>query len=52
MGKKCAKSGMVGEWGASVWVICVVTAFRFVFYRRMQALSKGLWVICAEMHVP
>ena len=51
LGKKCAKSGRVGEWGAGGWAICVATALRFAFYRRMQALSKGLWIICAEMHV-
>ena len=44
-------AGRVGGWGADGLAIRVGAVLLSVFVRRMQALSLGLWVLCAEMGV-
>ena len=41
----------VGGWGVGGWAIRVGAVLPSVFFRQMQALSQGLWVLCAEMGV-
>ena len=45
-GEKCAKSGRVGG-----WEVTVVAVLLSVVFRQKQALSHGLWVLCAKMGV-
>ena len=33
------------------WAIRLVAVLLSVFFSQMQALSQGLWVLCAEMGV-
>ena len=37
--------------GVGGWAIRVGAVLPSVFFRQMQALSQGLWVLCAEMGV-
>ena len=50
-GEKRAKTGRVGGWGAGGGAIRLVAVLLSVFSSQMQALSQGLWVLCAEMGV-
>ena len=45
--------GWVGGWvaGGREIRLCLVAVVISVFYSQMQALSQGLWVLCAEMGV-
>ena len=46
LGEKRAKTGWVG--GREIRLLAVLLS---VFSSQMQALSQGLWVLCAEMGV-
>ena len=46
LGEKRAKTGWVGG-----WEIRPLAVLLSVFSSQMQALSQGLWVLCAEMGV-
>ena len=49
LGEKSAKTGWVGGWGGGA--IRLLAVLPSVFSSQMQALSQGLWVLCAEMGV-
>ena len=49
LGEKSAKTGWVGGWGVGGWEIRLLAVLPSVFSSQMQALSQGLWVLCAEM---
>ena len=44
--EKSGKSGRVG--GSAIWLVAVLLS---MFFRRMQAPSQGLWLLCVEMGV-
>ena len=51
-GEKRAKTGWVGGCRAGGWEIRpLVAVLLSVFFSQKQALSQGLWVLCAEMGV-
>ena len=43
--------GWVGGWGAGRREVGLLAVLLSVFFSRMQPLSQGLWVLCAEMGV-
>ena len=49
--EKRAKSGRVCGWGAGGREVGLLAVLLSMFFSRMQPLSQGLWVLCAEMGV-